>query len=93
MESAHFEGRQTGSMPKLVGFLLAFIALVVSLLTNADPQTCLVRAAVAFGVGCAAGMLWSGIFSGVHTVGRDVTVPELTVVESESPPEDQAKAA
>lgn len=79
-------------MPKLVGFLLAFIALVVSLLTKADPPTCLTRAAVAFGVGFAAASLWSGIFSGVNAASRDAA-PELKVAETDDPPEDQAKAA
>ena len=54
-------------MIKLVGSLLAFTALAVSILTGADPFTCLTRSAAAFAVGAVAASLWSGIVSTVPT--------------------------
>jgi hypothetical protein len=53
-------------MIKLVGSLLAFTALAVSILTGADPFTCLTRSAAAFAVGAFAASLWSGIVSTVQ---------------------------
>lgn len=53
-------------MIKLVGSLLAFTALAVSILTGADPLTCLTRSAAAFAVGAIAASLWSGIVSSVQ---------------------------
>lgn len=80
-------------MIKLVGSLLAFTALAVSILTGADSQTCLIRSAAAFAVGAVAASLWSGIVSSVQTpkqVILETNAEEEVLAESRASEGQQA---
>ena len=50
-------------MPKLVGGILALVALGSSLLAHADPITCLLRGATAFIVGIISTQIWYVFFT------------------------------
>lgn len=49
-------------MPKIVGLLAAFTALIAGLLAAVDPVACLGNALIAFLVGTMGTQLWNGFF-------------------------------
>jgi hypothetical protein len=50
-------------MPKLVGGLLALLALGASILSRVDPLECLLRAAIAYVIGYIATAAWYVFFT------------------------------
>lgn len=60
-------------MPKVIGGLLALVALSAAMLSGADPLQCLIRGAIAYVVGVFATQLWYVFFTLriTHTAGGD----------------------
>lgn len=50
-------------MAKVVGGILALVALAASILSGVDPVACLLRAAIAYIVGWFAAQLWYVFFT------------------------------
>ncbi|MBS1709701.1 MAG: hypothetical protein JSS65_13395 [Armatimonadetes bacterium] len=55
-------------MAKVVAGLMAMVALGASVLSGAEPWTCLARGAIAYVVGNVAGAFWEALAKRVPTV-------------------------
>lgn len=64
-------------MPKLVGALLALLALGASLLVRVEPLDCLLRAGVAYVIGYIATSAWYVFFTVRVGTPDELSLPEV----------------
>ena len=92
---------KASEMPKVVGGLLALVALASSIFSGNDPWTCLFRGAIAFIAGSIVSTLWvavTGLKPGVvatadvSEAGQE-SVATPTVVQPEQTPDHPAAEA
>ncbi|MBL8060709.1 MAG: hypothetical protein JNK63_08360 [Chthonomonas sp.] len=72
-------------LPKIIGGLLAIAALSASLFNGVDPIQCLIRGAIAWIIGSAAGAMWNLFFS--------KPTPVRLILESTASGTNQAQAS
>lgn len=73
-------------MAKLIGGIAAFVAIAAGILNAVEPTTIVLRAGLAFLLGCAATQLWYVFFTvRVHKIVAEA-------VEYEEPPTEAAES-